>query len=155
MDDEWGPVNQTSPPEAANLDILASYVSRGLIVRGSVYPGVERVWLYQWDSPNGTGVSASQGNIAGTAWDVTAQWLTGSKVSPCTTAGTIWQCPGKSDAGVSFLLAWDTSQSCNSGCTTADHTFSGYGHYTDLTGTLHTASGGVVPLGLEPSYLTP
>jgi hypothetical protein len=155
MDDEWGPVNQSSPPEAANLDILASYVARGLTLRASVFPGLTGVWFYQWDSPPGTGVSALQGNIAGTAWDVMAGWLTGSTLSACTTSGTIWQCRGTTAASGSFIVAWDTSQNCDSGCTTADHTFAGFSHYADLTGTAHAASGGVVPLGLKPSFITP
>ncbi len=155
FDDEWGPVNQSSPPDAANLDILASYVSRSLALRASVYPGLSRVWFYQWDSPDGTGVSSLEGNIAGTAWDVTASWLTGSTMKACTSSGTVWQCPGTTGKGVSFIIAWDTSQSCASGCTTTNSTFPGYAHYTDLLGDEHAASGGVVPLGLKPVLVTP
>ncbi len=142
--------------DAPNTDIQAGYVAISYVLRASVgsssdqpYPILLSSW-YAWNAPQGE----LQGQPGGLAYDVVAQWLSGSAVGTCVVSGTIYSCPGTTSSGKAFEIMWDMSQSCNAGCTTPDEPVTGpYSTWTDLTGNPHSISGGTAPVGYKPILL--
>jgi hypothetical protein len=144
FDDENG-YNGTG--QAANTDIQAAYVAISYVLRGSVSnPPIKLSGWYVWDSNQGP----LQGTIAGLAYDTVANWLVGSTLSACTTAGTVYTCSGRTGSGTAFEILWDMGENCNSGCTTGNQSATGFTTWTDVAGNSHSISGGVVPVGLKP-----
>ncbi len=127
-------------------DTLAGYVARELVLRASV--GLVRQYLYSWDDNAPVGL---QGNLGGTAYDTVAGWLIGHTISACVVTGTVYTC--NVDDG---QIVWDTAQSCSNGsCTTSNYTYpQTYKWQTDLTDTKTALSGGTVPIGYKPIFLT-
>lgn len=127
-------------------DELAGYVARELALRAGV--GLPRQYVYSWDDNPPVGL---QGNLGGTAYDTMAGWMIGHTISPCSGSGTVYTC--NLDNG---QLVWDTAQSCSNGiCTTSNYTYlSTYAFKTDLTGSKASLSGGTVPIGYKPIFLT-
>jgi hypothetical protein len=125
---------------------LAGYAARELILRASV--GLPRQYVYSWDDNPPVGL---QGNLGGTAYDTVAGWLIGHTISACVATGTVYTC--NVDDG---QLVWDTAQSCSNGvCTYSNYTYpQTYKFQTDLTDTKTSLTGGTVPIGYEPIFLT-
>lgn len=144
--------------EAPNTDIQAGYVAISYILRASVgsssdqpYPILLSSW-YTWDAPE----AQLQGQPGGLAYDVVAQWLSGSAVGTCAISGTVYSCPGTTSTGKAFVITWDmsTTYDCNTGCVTGNQSVtSGYSTWTDLTGAAHTIGGSTVPVGYKPVLL--
>ena len=132
--------NFTDPNE------LAGFAARELILRASV--GLPRQYVYSWDDNPPVGL---QGNLGGTAYDTVAGWLIGHTISACVANGTVYTC--NVDDG---QLVWDTAQSCSNGvCTHSNYSYpQTYKFQTDLTDTKTGLSGGTVPMGYEPIFLT-
>jgi hypothetical protein len=144
FDDENGYVGTS---QAANADIQAAYVAISYVLRASVNnPPMMLSGWYTWDANQGP----LQGTIAGLAYDTVANWLVGSTLNACTTAGTVYTCTGKTAGGTAFEILWDMGQNCSSGCPTGNQPAGGYSTWTDIAGGSHTISGGVVPVGLKP-----
>ena len=147
FDDENGYVGTS---QAANKDIQAAYVAIAYVLRASVNnPPMQLSAWYTWDANQGP----LQGSIAGLAFDTVANWLVGSTLNACTTAGSVYTCTGKTAGGMAFEILWDMSQNCNSGCSTGNQPAAGYTSWADVAGVVHTISGGVVPVGLKPVKL--
>ncbi len=154
FDDENGYIG-TDPSNGGvpTVDSQAAFVSISYVLRASVNnpPILLSAW-YSWDGPQGQ----LQGTAAGLAYDVTAGWLSGSTFSSgCAVAGTIYSCPGTTQAGKPFTILWDTSQSssCDAGaCTTLNQPVpaSSYTTWTDLSGAQHSVSGESIPVGYKP-----
>jgi hypothetical protein len=142
-DDEAGPLEG----DVTNADNTAAYVSRAFIVRASV--GMGRFYYAQWDAKAPYGLV---GSIAATAYAVTAGWLTGAIVGPCTNAGTLWTCAVSRPNGFSAELAWDASQSCNGGtCTTVPMPVdTRYVRVLDLSGGARPVDAHIVNVGIKP-----
>ncbi len=127
-------------------DELAGFAARELILRASV--GLPRQYVYSWDDNPPVGL---QGNLGGTAYDTVAGWLIGHTISACVANGTVYTC--NVDDG---QLVWDTAQSCSNGvCTYSNYSYpQTYKFQTDLTDTKTGLSGGTVPIGYKPIFLT-
>ena len=151
FNDEFG--YNSTVEGGGNQNGYSAYVSRALIWCASL-GFTECVW-YQWDSQFGAGLS---GTAAGTAYDTTVGWLAGATITqPCGASGTLYTCGVRQD-GINYLIAWDTSTTCNPSCTTNNYSFGAqYGHYADLTGASYVTSGGngTAPVGWEPIRLQP
>lgn len=111
VDDEWGPVN-LSQCQSPTPDYLAYYVAVGLTLRASV--NLYQEWYYQWDShaggcPNAPGTSGPQGNVAGTAWDVTSGWLINSVVSANTQVGNVYTVPLLLNGTIPAEIKWNAA----------------------------------------------
>ncbi len=147
FDDENGYVGTS---QAANKDVQAAYVAISYVLRASVNnPPIQLSAWYTWDANQGP----LQGTIAGTAFNTMANWLVGSTLNGCTTAGTVYTCTGKTAAGAAFAILWDMNQNCNSGCPTGNQPALGYSTWTDIAGVAHSVSGNVVAVGLKPIRL--
>jgi hypothetical protein len=147
FDDENGYIGTA---QAANKDIQAAYVAIAYVLRGSVSnPPMQLSGWYTWDAGQGP----LQGTIAGLAFDTVANWLVGSTLNACTTAGTVYTCTGKTAGGIAFSILWDMGQNCNSGCPTTNQPAGGYSTWTDIAGVVRSVAGGVVPVGLKPVKL--
>jgi hypothetical protein len=113
FNDEWGPENQ-STIESPTPDYLAYYIGASLTLQASTEAnaiGVAREWYYQIDAAGGTGNLALQGNIAGTAWDIVAGWITGgAPTTQCQQNVSIWTCPWTLANGHSAEIKWSTGQ---------------------------------------------
>jgi hypothetical protein len=114
--------------------------------------GISGMAWYTWDE-----LSAESSEVQ-TSYQQTYNWLSESSLtSSCAAAGTVWSC-GISQSGKSYLVMWDTSQSCSGGiCTTGSQTVGAqWGHYQDMT----TASiplaiaGHSVPVGIKAVVLS-
>jgi hypothetical protein len=128
-------------------DELAGYVARSSILRAGV--GLQRQYIYQWDSIAPFGLQNSQ---SGTAWDEVANWLIGHQINACTVTGTVYTC--QLDNG---QVVWDTAQTCKGGtCTTSKYTYpSRYGWYKQMTsGNGNQLTGSTVQIGYKPILLT-
>jgi hypothetical protein len=151
FNDEYG--YTTATEGGGNVSSYSAYVSRGLIWCASL--GFTQCDWYQWDSQFGAGLSETAN---GTAYDTTVGWLTGAIITaPCTDAGTLYTC-GVLQGGTNYLIAWDTSKTCNPSCTYDSHSFGAqYGHYDDLTSSANATSGGngTAPVGWQPIRLGP
>jgi hypothetical protein len=111
-DDEWGPTNNGTNIQSPTADFLAYFVAAGLTMRFQTAFNpipVAREWYYQWDQHQGAGnVEGLQGNVAGTAWNQVAGWLTGSvPTGPCTNVGAIWTCPIKLNGITNAEIKWN------------------------------------------------
>ena len=147
FDDENGYVSISQAP---NKDIQAAYVAIAYILRGSVSnPPIKVSAWYTWDAKEGP----LQGTIGALAYDTVANWLIGSTLNACTTAGKVYSCSGRTSGGAAFTLMWDMSQNCDSGCTTGNQGAAGFSSWTDVAGASHAVSGGVAPVGLKPIRL--
>jgi hypothetical protein len=152
FDDENGYIGTADAP---TVDTQAAYVAISYVLRASVTnPAITLSAWYSWDSPQGQ----LQGTDAGLAYDVVAGWLSGSTVSNCVVAGTLYSCPGTSSAGKPFTIMWDTSfmSSCatNCGMTSGQPLPSAaYTTSTDITGTSTPISGGSIQVGYKPILL--
>jgi hypothetical protein len=151
FNDEYGYNSVTEG--GGNPSSYSAYVSRGLIWCASL--GFAQCDWYQWDSQFGAGLSST---ATGTAYDTTVSWLIGATVTaPCAEVGTLYTC-GVRQNGTDYLIAWDTSTTCNPACTYNNYKFGAqYGHYVDLTNTVHATSGndGSAPAGWQPIRLQP
>jgi len=149
FDDENGYIGSADAP---TVDLQAAYVAISYVLRASVNnpPILLSAW-YAWDGPQGQ----LQGSKAGLAYDVAAGWLSGSTITGCTIAGTIYSCLGTTAAGKPFTIIWDMSlkNSCNSGCATNNQPASAFSTYTDIAGDQHSISGGSAPVGYKPILL--
>ena len=128
-------------------DELAGYVARSSILRAGV--GLQRQYIYQWDSIAPYGLQNSQ---SGTAWDEVANWLIGHQINACTASGTIYTC--QVDNG---QIVWDSAQTCSGGtCSTSKYTYpSRYNLYKSMTnGTGNQLTGTTVQIGYKPIFLT-
>ena len=128
-------------------DELAGYVARSAILRAGV--GLQRQYVYQWDSIAPYGLQNSQ---SGTAWDEVANWLIGHQINACAVSGTVYTC--QVDNG---QIVWDSAQTCSNGaCTTSKYTYpSRYNMYKSMTsGTGNTLTGSTVQIGYKPIFLT-
>ncbi len=151
--DEWG-YNQGQVP---NIASAAAYVaiSESLMASFSS-PNISQENFYLWDSNN---FPLSQ-TVGGLANDVVAGWLIGNTVNNYSVSGTIYSIPGTLAAGGSFKIMFDKSGTCGTGafpstCAAVSNQSAGsFTHYTDLGGTVHTVTGGVVPVGYAPIILT-
>ena len=144
FDDENGYVGTA---QAANADVQAAYVAIAYILRASVSnPPILVSGWYTWDANQGP----LQGTIAGLAYNAVAGWLVGSTLNGCTLSGSVYTCAGKTAGGAAFEILWDSGQNCNAGCPTGNQPAAGYTSWTDVAGTVHPVSGGVVPVGLKP-----
>ena len=151
--DEWG-YNQGQVP---NIASAAAYVaiSESLMASFSS-PNISQENFYLWDSNN---FPLSQ-TVGGLANDIVAGWLLGNTVNNYSVSGTIYSIPGTLAAGGSFKIMFDKSGTCGTGafpstCTAVSNQSAGsFTHYTDLGGTVHTVTGGVVPVGYAPIILT-
>jgi hypothetical protein len=149
-------LNGQQPP----ADMHAAFVARYLLLQQSA--SVAMVSYFGWDYDNialinDPGSQAATPNLAGVAWQQIYKWTVGAKyTSACqNTSGSIWQC-GLTLNGTSYLIAWDTSQTCNSGqCTTSSATVpSGFTQFDDLSGnTDQPISDGKVQVGAKPIRL--
>ena len=157
FDDEFGYIG-TDPSKGGvpTVDGQAAYVGISYVLRASVTkPAITLAAWYAWDYPEGT----LQGTNAGLAYDIVAGWLSGSTVSNCTIAGTIYSCPGTNSAGKAFTIMWDTSlsPSCDAGaCATLPQPLpsgAAYTSATDVTGKAVSISGGSVAIGYKPVLL--
>lgn len=147
--DEYGWNGST---QAGTTDNQAAYVAIENILQSSFSsPKITCMVWYTYDAGQGPLLNAP----GGLAWDVAYGWthnITGT-IGNFTKSGTIYTVPGTTNTGTPFLMAWDMSQNCNSGCTTLSHNFgSGYTKYIDLAGSSHNITGGLgtVLLGLKP-----
>ena len=131
-------------------DMAASLMPRLYLVDWSL--GISGMAWYTWDE-----LSAESSEVQ-TSYQQTYNWLSESSLtSSCAAAGTVWSC-GISQSGKSYLVMWDTSQSCSGGiCTTGSQTVGAqWGHYQDMT----TASiplaiaGHSVPVGIKAVVLS-
>lgn len=139
----WDDEHGIKPEDNMNdKDELAGYMARSIALRAGV--GIQRQYLYTWDKN-------AQGQDAGTAWNVMADWLIGHTISPCKASGTVYTC--NVDNG---QIVWDTSKTCKKGvCTTSKYTYpSTYHNQTDLDGVKKSMSGGTVSIGYKPIFLT-
>jgi len=67
------------------------------------------------------------------------------------TSGAVWTCKLTASNHKTFLVAWDTAQSCSGGsCTTAPFPAPpGASKWHDLDGATHAVVDGSVPVGLK------
>ncbi len=162
-EDSWGPNTEVpgcsaSPPFTQTcLDTASAYVARTLAIAAS--SGVSAYYWYAWgNNTHGTLYNTSTGMLyeTGLAFAQVHTWLKGATATaPCSTSGTVYTCeltwPGKYKG----LLVWDTSQNCNSGCTTSNFTVpAGFTTVHDLAGDPPTAVGSTTPIGIKPVLLT-
>lgn len=151
FNDEYG-YNSTAEG-GGNVNSYSAYVARGLVWCASL--GFAECLWYQWDSQFGAPLA---GTATGTAYDTTVGWLTGAIITaPCAEVGTLYTC-GVRQYGVNYLIAWDSSTTCNPSCTYNNYSFGAqYGHYADLSNTLYATSGGngTAPVGWQPIRLQP
>ena len=140
-DDEWG----IKIGELTDPDMLEGFNSRSVILRAGV--GLQRQYVYQWDSVSPYGL---QGSGSGTAWDQVASWLIGHSINPCVANGTVYTC--QLDYG---QIVWDTAQSCSNGvCTTSSYTYPPqYAFSHDIAGNRTALSGTAVQIGYKPILL--
>jgi hypothetical protein len=131
--------------------------------------GVARFYWYGWDfsqrgtlwQPNtATGCTTPNngGDIcpAGIAYAQTSSWMTGTVLSGCSNASTIWTCTLARPGGYYAQIMWDSSQSCSNGvCQTASYTAPPqFIKYRDLNGNTFSLTGSTtVPLGAKPIIL--
>jgi hypothetical protein len=130
-----------------DADMKASFMPRYLLINWSL--GITAMHWYTWESITPTSVQ--------TSYQQAYNWLYGSTLTtPCAAVSTVWSC-GITKSGTSYLIMWDTAQSCaNGSCTTANQTVApNWTHYQDMTtaSTPIGISGGVVPLGIKPVVL--
>ncbi|MGO9123465.1 MAG: hypothetical protein ACLP6G_01115 [Terriglobales bacterium] len=150
----------TQVGELPPADMHAAFVARFLLLQQSA--GVATVSYFGWDYDNialinDPGSSTATLNLAGVAWQQIYNWTVGAKyTSACqNTSGTIWQC-GLTLNGTSYLIVWDTSQTCSSGqCTTSAFAVpSGFTQFDDLAGNTNQAiANGTVQIGAKPLRL--
>jgi hypothetical protein len=137
-------------PQAANADIAAAYVGIEYALMASFSkPIISQSYWYLWDDS----YEPLQGTEAGTAFDVLYSWEVGNTPGPCIITGTVYQCNITSPAGKLSQIIFDSSQNCNSGCTTSTQTTT-FDHYIDLGGVSHAISGTTVEVSLKPELLT-
>src|SRR5579872_1299884 len=150
FNDEWGLNGGQSP----NIATTASHLAASLVLQTSFSnpPICSENW-YQWD--NGDYV-ASQ-TIVGTANDVVAGWLVGATVNNYSLSGTVYTVTG-TKGGAAFEILFDDFGTCSgttiSTCSTTNESAGTFSTYTDLTGTSHSISGGVAPVGFAPVMLS-
>ncbi|HEY6763362.1 MAG TPA: cellulase family glycosylhydrolase [Candidatus Sulfotelmatobacter sp.] len=145
----WG-TNGVSDP-----DMQAAWIAHYELLQAGLASGNKvlfQTW-YLWGQAFSGTIEDSLGNPtqAGLAYNQVYTWLVGQMPAPCSASGNIYSC-----VVATHMAVWDTSQSCSNGtCTTANYTApTGYRHYLDLTGTLHTVSGPIA-LGVKPILLEP
>jgi hypothetical protein len=125
-------------------DMAASFIPRFYLMDWSL--GVSGIaWYYA--------SSQAEPASAETSYQQTYNWLENSSlITPCAASGTLWSCTIV-NAGTSYLIMWDTSQSCSDGvCTTGNQTVgSQWTQYQDMTtaSTPITISGHSVPVGIK------
>jgi len=145
----FGPKQTISDP-----DQEAAWIARYLLAQQSV--GITRTYWYAWDAAVTPFWSKAAGTeIGGTTYAEVANWLVGASLSsPCTAAGTVWQCGYTRAGGYQALAVWDTSQTCNAGvCSTSRFAVpSGYSYSQDLAGVKTQISAGV-QIGIKPILL--
>jgi hypothetical protein len=129
-------------------DMAASFMPRFYLVNWSL--GITGMAWYSSSDKN----EPSEGQ---TSYQQTYDWMSGSTLStPCAAVGTVWTC-GLTNAGKSYLVMWDTSQSCaNGSCSTKNQTVdSKWTQYRDMTTASSpiTISGSSVPVGVKPVLL--
>jgi hypothetical protein len=144
----WDGEAQYSPTGFANAytdpDMAASFMPRFYLMDWSL--GVSGIaWYYA--------SSQAEPASAETSYQQTYNWLENSSlITPCAASGTLWSCTIV-NAGTSYLIMWDTSQSCSDGvCTTGNQTVgSQWTQYQDMTtaSTPITISGHSVPVGIK------
>ena len=127
-------------------DLAASFMPRFYLMDWSL--GISGVDWYS---------QPTQAAIVSTSYQQTYTWLVGSSLtSPCVADGTIWSCT-IAKSGKSYLVLWDTAQTCASGsCTTASYTVAaGWTTYQDMTTASAPApiSNRTVSLGIKPIVL--
>jgi hypothetical protein len=150
-----------------DLDMQAASVARLHLLQAA--NGVARFYWYGWDfsqrgtlwQPNtATGCTTPNngGDIcpAGIAYAQTSSWMTGTVLSGCSNASTIWTCTLARPGGYYAQIMWDSSQSCSNGvCQTASYTAPPqFIKYRDLNGNTFSLTGSTtVPLGAKPIIL--
>jgi len=130
-------------------DMAASFMSRFYLINWSL--NVSGMAWYDWGE-----LSAEPASVP-TAYQQTYNWLAAASLStPCAAVGTVWSC-GITLSGKSYLIMWDTAQTCaNGSCTTGNQTVaSQWTEYQDMTTASSpiTISGHVVPVGIKPVVL--
>jgi hypothetical protein len=132
-------------------DMQASFVPRFFLLSWSL--GVSAIAWYSWDISN-----TLAGTQAAQAWQETYSWMVGATLeSPCSASGTVWSCDLQRADGTSARAIWDAAQSCSGGgCSTSSVAApSGFAHYQDLAGGMHTISSATIPVGIKPILLLP
>lgn len=149
FNDEFG-YNSTTEG-GGNTASYQAYVARQFIWCASL-PFARCDW-YQWDSQFGAGLA---GTAVGAAYDVVVGWLNGGTITTsCGNVSTLYTC-GLSNAGKNFIIAWDSSTTCNPSCTTNNYNFgAAYTTYFDLSNAAHPTTGtaGTAPVGWQPILL--
>jgi hypothetical protein len=162
-EDSWGPNTDVpgcsaSPPFTRTcLDTASAYVARTLAIAAS--SGVSAYYWYAWgNNTHGTLYNTNTGMLyeTGLAFAQVHAWLkAATATAPCSTSGTVYTCELTWPGQYKGLLVWDTSQNCNSGCTTRKFTVpAGFTTVHDLAGDPPTAVGSTTPIGIKPVLLT-
>lgn len=156
--DEWGwngkPPSQ--PCQVPNVATGAAYTAISLSLMVSFHsPSIQQEYFYQWD--NACAAPPSQ-TIIGLANDVVAGWVINGTVQNYSLTGAVYSIPLTLSGGGSAKIMFDNSKTCPgatiSTCATANQSAGSFTSYTDISGTPHSVSGGVVPVGLAPILLT-
>lgn len=162
--DEWGwnPISSGGVITGCQIPNTATgvaYIADNLALQASFNnPPISQEYFYQWDN---SCVSVPSKTIVGLANDVMAGWINNGTVQNYTLAGAVYSIPltlSAAQGGGSAKIMFDNSKTCTgatiSTCATANQSAGAFTHYTDISGTAHTVSGGVVPVGLAPILLT-
>jgi hypothetical protein len=146
--------------EAATVDIQAAYVARQYILCATY--GISMCSWFFWDS----NVEPLDSELGGTAYDWIESILVGATDLRLTVNGTIYVVTYTNASSVDEQLMWDSAMTgsppeiaqtlatCGTSCTTYPIP-TNFAHWVDITGTVHTISGNVVPVGAKPVNVTP
>jgi hypothetical protein len=138
----------TSYPGGAGIPaqpVMAAYVARFYLLLWSV--GVPATYWYAWDDPEFGPIMGYPEVV--TAFDETETWMIGSSNPVMAVNGTVYTVSMTQSAGNRAQAVWNTAGS-------SSYTVpSGYGHYTNLSGSTSAISGGTVTIGVSPILLTP
>ena len=161
--------------EVPDLDAQASIVARQFLMLNS--NNVQAHYWYNWYArkaggqkqgvgfgtlwnPDGMGQCTLQEaglTPAGVAYQQIYNWMVGATVAACYpdhNVNTVYTCHFSRPNGFAAIAIWDSSQTCNNGCTTRDWTVpAGMKWYRDLAGDLAKIDGGTVKIGLKPLLL--
>lgn len=150
----------TTIDEAPTVDIQAAYVARQYILCAA-YKIAICSWFF-WDS----NVGPLDSELGGTAYDWVESTLVGATNLQLTINGTIYTVTYTNASLVNEQLMWDSAMTgsppeidqtlatCGTSCTTCSVP-TNFGHWVDITGTVHAISGNVVPVGAKPVNVTP
>jgi hypothetical protein len=132
-----------------DTDMAASLMPRIYLTMWSL--GFSGSAFYTWDT-----IKAEAAAVR-TAYQQTYNWMTGSTLtSPCAASGTLWSCT-LNKFGISYLIMWDTAQSCSGGsCSTANQSVgTQWTTYQDMTSASvpNAIVGNTVAVGIKPVVL--